>query len=115
MFLLHNGETELVVALQLSLEAINNVMQQRDGMGKTGETYLVGSDKLMRSDSFLDPNGHSVQAAFAGTVASNGVDTEASREALAGKTETKIIIDYNGNPVLSAYAPLEVGDTNGRF
>lgn len=50
-----DGTLKAVVALQLSLEAINKIMQQRDGMGSTGETYLVGSDKLMRSDSFLDP------------------------------------------------------------
>jgi methyl-accepting chemotaxis protein len=104
-----DGKVEVVVALQLSLEAINNIMQQRDGMGETGETYLVGSDKLMRSDSFLDPTHHSVKASFADP-AKGSVDTEASREALAGKKDEKIIIDYNGNPVLSAYNPLKVGD-----
>ncbi len=104
----HNGEAEIIVALQLSLEAINNIMQQRDGMGETGETYLVGSDKLMRSDSFLDPTNHTVKASFA-RPGKGSVDTEAAREALAGKTDQKIIIDYNGNPVLSAYAPMKIG------
>ncbi len=108
--MVHGGKVEIVVALQLSLAAINGVMQQRDGMGETGETYLVGSDKLMRSDSFLDPANHSVKASFANP-AKGSVDTEAAREALAGKTDQKIIIDYNGNPVLSAYTPLKVGDT----
>ena len=107
----HEGDIEAIVALQLPLEAINDIMQQREGMGETGETYLVGQDKLMRSDSFLDSEGHSVKASFAGTVERNGVDTEAAREALSGKTDTKVIIDYNGNPVLSAYTPVKVGDT----
>jgi methyl-accepting chemotaxis protein len=107
--LLHDGRVELIVALQLSLKAINDVMQERSGLGRTGETYLVGPDKLMRSDSFLDPTHHSVKASFADP-AKGSVDTEASREALAGKKEEKIIIDYNGNPVLSAYTPLAVGD-----
>jgi methyl-accepting chemotaxis protein len=106
-----NGQLESVVALQISLDAINEIMQQRDGMGKTGETYLVGQDKLMRSNSFLDPQGHSVKASFAGNVTDNGVDTLASREALNGKSGAEIIIDYNGNPVLSAYTPLHIGDT----
>jgi len=108
--LVHGGKVELVVALQLSLGAINNIMQQRDGMGKTGETYLVGQDKLMRSDSFLDPANHSVKASFADP-AKGKVETEAAREALAGKTGAKIIVDYNGNPVLSAFAPVKLGDT----
>ncbi|MCP3955225.1 MAG: methyl-accepting chemotaxis protein, partial [Desulfobacterales bacterium] len=105
----HGGDVEIVVALQLPLDAINSVMQQREGMGETGETYLVGPDKLMRSDSFLDPANHSVKASFANPSKGN-VDTEATQEALAGKTESKIITDYNGNPVLSSYTPLKLGD-----
>ena len=38
-------------AFQISLKDINAIMQERAGLGKTGETYLVGPDKLMRSDS----------------------------------------------------------------
>ena len=106
----HDGKIDMVVALQLSLDAINHIMQQREGMGQTGETYLVGSDKLMRSDSFLDPKGHSVKASFANP-STGKVDTEASKLALSGKEDAKIIIDYNGNPVLSAFTPLKVGDT----
>jgi len=98
----------LIVALQLSLGAINAIMQERSGMGGTGETYLVGPDKLMRSDSFLDPTGHSVKASFADP--SKGiVDTEASREALAGNTGEKVIRNYRGKSVLSAYTPVKVG------
>ena len=39
-----------VIALQLPLKAINAIMQERSGMGKTGESYLIGSNKLMRSE-----------------------------------------------------------------
>ncbi|MFP4549124.1 MAG: cache domain-containing protein, partial [Fidelibacterota bacterium] len=104
------GRLEGVLVYQIGLTAINNMMQQREGMGETGETYLVGSDKRMRSDSFLDPTGHSVQASFEGTVQANGVDTKAVKEALAGKSGTEIIKDYNGNDVLSSYQPLDLGD-----
>lgn len=105
---MHQGNVEMIVALQLPLEAINSVMQGRGGMGETGETYLIGADKLMRSDSYLDPTNHSVAASLAGTVAANGVDTVAANNALSGQSGTEIIIDYNGNPVLSSYAPLDV-------
>ncbi len=106
---INNGQVEIIVALQLSLESINKIMQEREGMGKTGETYLVGSDYLMRSDSYLDPNNHSVKASFANPN-SGSVKTEAIEEGLAGKDGNKIIIDYNGNRVLSAYTPLKVGN-----
>ena len=108
--LMAHGEVETVVALQLSLESINHIMQQRAGMGETGEAYLVGSDKLMRSDSYLDPQNHSVAASFANPQQGQ-VDTEAVRQALAGKTGEQIITDYTGSSVLSAYTPVSVGDT----
>ncbi|WP_057831002.1 methyl-accepting chemotaxis protein [Colwellia sp. TT2012] len=98
----------VVIALQLSIEKINEVMQQRAGMGDTGESYLIGSDLLMRSDSFLDPKWHSVTASFAGTVEQNGVNTEGAKLAIQGKTGQKIIIDYNGNPVLSAFTAIDI-------
>lgn len=101
-------QQRIFVAVQLSIEKINQVMQIREGMGQTGETYLVGSDNRMRSDSYLDAENRSVQASFAGTVQHNGVDTDASKAALAGEQGIQTIIDYNGNPVLSAFAPLDV-------
>lgn len=107
----HKGKVQLIVALQVSLDSINSIMQHREGMGKTGETYLIGNDKLMRSDSFLDSKAHSVKASFAGTVEQNGIDTEASRDALSGKTDAKIIIDHNDTPVLSAYTYVKIFDT----
>lgn len=48
------GETIGVMALEISLDQIDRVMQDRTGMGRTGETFLVGSDLLMRSDSWQD-------------------------------------------------------------
>lgn len=99
-----------VVATQLSIEQINLLMQTRSGMGDTGETYLIGPDYLMRSDSFLDPTHHSINASFAGTVSQNGVKTKAALAALSGKTAVNIVDDYNGNSVLSAYAPVMMYD-----
>jgi methyl-accepting chemotaxis protein len=109
--IVHEGEVEMVIALQLSLTAINDIMQHRAGMGVSGESYLVGPDKLMRSDSFLDKENHSVQSSFA-RPDTGSVDTEASTAALAGKDDTKITIDYNGNNVLSAYTPVTVAGLN---
>ncbi len=104
-----DGEVKAVLAFQISDASISKVMQFRGGYGKTQEDYLVGQDKLMRSDSFLDQKNHTLKASFANP-ATGSVDTEASREALKGKTDTKIVIDYNGNPVLSSYSSVKVGE-----
>ena len=47
----HYGGVIGVVIFQINIEQINKVMSQRTGLGKTGETYLVGPDNKMRSNS----------------------------------------------------------------
>ncbi|WP_373036361.1 methyl-accepting chemotaxis protein [Sulfurimonas sp.] len=104
-----NAEVRAVLVFQISDESINSVMRYRHGYGESQEDYLVGADKLMRSDSFLDAKGHSLKASFANP-STGSVDTIASREALAGKTDTKMVIDYNNNPVLSSFSSIKVGE-----
>lgn len=106
-----DGDEKIGVALfQMPINRLNEIMTERAGLGRTGETYLVGSDKLMRSDLYLDPAGHSVAASFANP-AQGAVDTEAANDALGGQSGARIITDYNGNPVLSAFAPVDVFGT----
>ena len=104
-----DGELSIVLVFQISDEAINKIMRFRKGAGESEEAYLVGEDGLMRSDSYLDPQGHSLKASFANP-STGSVDTQAVREAFAGKTDTKIIIDYNNNPVLSAFTTVAIGE-----
>ncbi|WP_372767620.1 methyl-accepting chemotaxis protein [Pseudoalteromonas sp.] len=110
--LIEDGEIKGVIALQLSINKINKMMQQRDGMGETGESYIVGSDKRLRSDSYLDPVGRSVVASFAGSIEKNGVDTLAVKQGLNGISSTEIIKDYNNNAVLSAFMPINFEHLN---
>lgn len=105
---MHGNEVELVVAQELNNSAITAIMSRRDGLGQTGETYLVGTDHLMRSNSYLDPENRSIDASFKGTSVANGIETEAVKLALAGVSEIKIVDGYLGEPVLSAFGPLSI-------
>jgi PAS domain S-box-containing protein len=95
---------EMVVATQVSLEQINAIMQERAGLGETGEAYLVGPDKLFRSDSRLLME----QQGLPGTVLNQEwpVDTQASRSALDDVSDVQIINDYRGKRVLSSWSPV---------
>ena len=104
-----DGQMKSIVVFQISDRSINKIMQYRTGYGASQEDYLVGQDKLMRSDSFLNPKGHSLNASFANP-ATGSCDTVASRNALNGQKNTEIVIDYNGNPVLSSYSPIKIGE-----
>ncbi len=105
----NGGKTDLVVAVQLPIEVINRIMTERTGMGRSGETYLVGIDHRMRSDSHVDPEHFSVAASFA-SPEKGRVDTPAVRAALSGDTGHGVITDYTGRTVLSAYTPITIGD-----
>jgi PAS domain S-box-containing protein len=104
------GEVEGAVVLKLSIDSISNIMTERSGMGETGKAYLVGADKLMRSNSYLKPLTHSVTASFNNPKVGN-VDTEASQGALDFETDKKIIRDFRGVTVLSAFVPISTEAT----
>lgn len=91
-----NGKLSAVVAIQLGTKHLNTIMQERTGLGETGETYLVGSDSLMRSDSRFET---------ASTILKKKIDTEATRNALQGAQGVKVLKDYRGESVLSSYSP----------
>lgn len=103
------GKALGTLIVQVPIEPINAIMQERSGMGKSGETYLVGADYLMRSDSFLDPKQRSVAASFAAPE-TGSIKTEAIIQGLAGKSGAQLLLDYKGNRVLSAFSPLKIGD-----
>ena len=96
-----------VLIFQMPLDRISSVMSQRAGLGETGETYLVGPDALMRSDSFRDPQNRSVVAAFR-EPATGAVNTPAVTAALAGNAGEQSIENYTGNVVLSAFTPVNI-------
>ncbi len=86
-----------VLALRLSPKGIDDTMKLSQGAGKTAETYLVGQDFVMRSNSRFESDS---------TVIKKKVDTEAVTQALQGKTGEAVLKDYRGESVLSSYADL---------
>lgn len=109
-----DGEWSGSVAIRVPLSKINSITQDRTGMGETGESYLVGPDKLMRSDSYNDPKFHTVNASFQNPE-KGSVDTDATRAALAGKSGQGVIEDYRNVNALTFYEPLELFDTQWAF
>lgn len=122
------------LALQLPVDEINKVMTgnrqwTRDGLGKTGETYLVGQDYLMRSISrflletpeeylqtlrSLGVNAMTIKRIreYGTSILEQKVHTVAVERSLAGQTGTQILRDYRNIPVLSSYAPLQIDGLN---
>jgi len=96
------------IGLKISPNTVNAIMHERTGMGESGETYLIGSDFRMRSDSFLDEENHSLAASFKGSVEKNGIKSVTTEKAIAGKKGFEEIIDYNNNLIFSAYEQVKI-------
>lgn len=88
-----------VLILQIPLDKIDEIMMERSGMGETGETYIVGEDYLMRTDSRFSERS---------VVLNREVRTKAVEEALAHRTATAQIADYRNVQVLSSYDWLDI-------
>lgn len=118
-----------ILIFQMPIDGINGIMTNNQqwknaGFGDSGETYLVGEDQLLRSQSrFLieDKEGYLTAIAsdtdaktLAKIAASNTaiglkkISNASSNKALAGESGIAYIDDYRGEPVISAYAPIDV-------
>lgn len=90
-----------VLAHQFTGDLINSIMSLRPGLGETGETYLVGPDKLMRTESRFDG---------AASIMQQFVDSGAVREGVSGFAGSSITTNYRGARVFSVWQPIELGD-----
>ncbi|MGK7950731.1 MAG: hypothetical protein AB4368_18620 [Xenococcaceae cyanobacterium] len=119
-----------VLVFQISIDEINRVMTsegnwQRDGLGESGDTYLVGSDYAMRSNScFLLEDKEAYLNSlrnqrlsekelnqidrFSTSILYQKIDTVPVQKALAGETGMDIAEDYRGVATLSSYRPLDI-------
>lgn len=119
-----------VLAIELAPYAIDDVMTgnqqwEEDGLGKTGETYLAGSDRLMRSISrellenpeqyYKDvvANGTSPEVAerqveMGSSVMLQPVNTESVNSALGGREGVLEAKSYLGPEALIAYERMDV-------
>ena len=101
------GELKGYVAFMIPTDEINAVAQQREGMGVTGETYLVGKSDgkiAFRSDMKTMGDGN--------YVIGYEITTEYIEEALSGKSGEDVFTDSAGKLVMAAYDPLNIKGLN---
>lgn len=93
--------TNGMVMLQISPDAINKIMLEsnpEDGLGTSGESYLIGNDRYFRSESRFTKN----------SVLRLQTQSAAALSVLAGQTNTTECNDYRGIHVLSSFTQLKV-------
>ena len=100
-----NGKCIGTVVLKLSLERLTEVMVNNSGLGETGDSYLIGPDYRLRSDS------HKVKDM---TVAesfqeNNLVKNDLVEKVLAGESILKLSKNLSGKLSLVSGIPVYVG------
>ncbi|GLT19879.1 methyl-accepting chemotaxis protein [Vibrio zhanjiangensis] len=123
------GKTQGVLMFQMPVDRINKIMTfgenwQYAGLGKTGETYLVGPDELLRSESrFLieAPEQYFSELKALGVPAETleqikgkssaigryKIGSDSVKAALSGESGTDVAMGEIGVEVLSVYSPLD--------
>lgn len=116
---IYNNDVQIgILVIQLPINQLVKVMslnntQSKIGLGKSGESFLVGEDFYMRSDSrFIHLMTNPLVERFATTVGLIKVKTKAAIQALKGVTADELAEDYRGVAVYSSYAPIKVFDAN---
>jgi methyl-accepting chemotaxis protein len=92
------GELMGVLVFQMPIDRINATMGDTAGLGQTGETYIVGQDRLMRNDSRFYEDS---------TILKVEVDNDSVRRALKGESGAQIAENHRGASVLSGFTPME--------
>jgi len=87
------------IAAELRSTVLDSLMADRsplNGLGNSGEAYLAGKDRFLRSSSRFTRDA----------VFSTRVDTSAARLAFSGSNGTYLMKDYRGIQVLGSFAQL---------
>lgn len=107
--IIKNNQITSVLMLKLSSTAVNEVLHFKASSINSLETYAVGEDYLLRSDSFLVKE-MTVKSSFSNPE-NYFVKTKNVDKALKGQSGVSIIKDYRDVDVLSAYCFFEFDST----
>lgn len=103
-----NGRNEGVLIFQYSQARLDKFMHEITGLGRTGETYLVGKDGLFRSNSKLMLK----QDVSTLLNPKYPVNTTAVKNAFAGQAGIETIQDYRDETVFSAYTQINLDNND---
>lgn len=97
-----NGKIQGVLAFQMPLDSLDEMMNDVAGVGKSGEAYVVGPDFLMRNNS---------QFSKTPTILKVKIDNDSVRQALKGKTGDTTGLDFRNVQVEKAFRPIKIFNT----
>lgn len=105
-----NGIPKAALIIQLPLDQVSKVMSKGYGMGATGESYIVGADRKLRSDTFLSED-MTVESAFRDNKTINTVAIETALNSQSQVPDTAIHgLNYRDHDVFTVFRKIQIGD-----
>lgn len=102
-------DIETIVVLLLDIHRISELLATKSSIFKTSETYLVGADYKLRSDSLLQPEKYNILTSYTKDTL---IKTQAVKKAFQ-KEQTNIFTqDYRNKDVLSSFSLLTYQNLN---
>lgn len=122
-----------VLLFQMPIDKINEIMTggqgwASEGLGESGENFIVGTDGYMRSisrfiiedkdnylaglESKMSAEKFNLVKSLETTILLQEIQTDAVKNAANGQTGNGVFNDYRGNLALNAYKPLNVEDVD---
>jgi PAS domain S-box-containing protein len=89
------GDRIAVIAMNLDLQGINDIIRERTGLGDSGETYLVGS--LESKNAFISGDQATIDKF------PDGVNSAGIAAAMSGKNGSGLYLNYRNVPVIGTY------------
>jgi signal transduction histidine kinase len=93
-YLFQYGIDTVFVRVYLDYDLLKDILKERTGLGATGESYLVGPDYRMMSESIFFPDSLPQLIPC---------KTVGATRAFQGQTGIEVYPDYRGVPIIGAY------------
>lgn len=103
-----NGVLLGVLAFQMPVDRINAISADPKGLGETGDSFVVGSDGLFRSNSRFVAKGET-------SILKTRFDGELMKQALAGRAAAGEVTEADGSVSLVVASPFNFGEMKWAF
>ncbi len=99
-----DGSVHSIIVIQLKADYLSNLILNKEYIYETYETYIVGKNNRLRSDTILDKEIYNVSSSFKKDIR---IHTQAIKNAFEIGTGIDILLDYSNIKVLASFSKIE--------
>ncbi|WP_455757157.1 bifunctional diguanylate cyclase/phosphodiesterase [Sulfurimonas sp.] len=98
-----NAVIQTIVVVELDIQSLTDALSLSSDIYTTNETYIIGDDYKLRTDTLLEPKKYNVLNSFNNNIT---ISTKAVKDSFLGNSSTLLTKDYRGVDVLSTVSTI---------